>query len=206
MDTDQAFDMLKKAGITDSIETFRRWLREGKIKATGFKIDDKSLKMFINERTYPDKDEIIRQLKLKIKAKDEHIEGIEELHENATKLLIKQRDKLHKEIAQLKNEKNNLRKETIDLLKENIGLRDELIEVKEKLLNGSKSDSDHFHFTSQSKDYNKKLGLSKMASTKEVLAGYKELLKVSHPDHGGNAKAFHYIKTDYDDFRNSIKG
>ncbi len=45
-----------------------------------------------------------------------------------------------------------------------------------------------------------------MASNKEVLAEYKGLLKITHPDHGGNAKVFHYIKTDYDNFRNSIKG
>ncbi|MFD6441562.1 hypothetical protein ACFWDG_17525, partial [Peribacillus sp. NPDC060186] len=50
MNTDQAFDLLKDAGVTESIsiQTVRRWLREGKIKYeggnknrnTGYIIDD----------------------------------------------------------------------------------------------------------------------------------------------------------------------
>ncbi|MDQ7860949.1 hypothetical protein RCO48_07755 [Peribacillus frigoritolerans] len=37
MNTDQAFDLLKDAGVTESssIQTVRRWLREGKIKYEG---------------------------------------------------------------------------------------------------------------------------------------------------------------------------
>ena len=206
MNTDQAFDLLKEAGITNSPETFRRWLREGKIKATGFTIDDQALKLFINEHTYPDKDEIIRQLKLKIKAKDQYIEGFEELHQTSTKELIKQRNKLNKEMFLLKNEQSKLRKETLDLLRENIELNDKLIKLKETLFKENKRDDHHFHPTSRLDDYSQKLGLSKMASNKEVLTGFKELLKISHPDQGGNAKLFQYLKTDYDHFRKNIKG
>ena len=53
-------------------------------------------------------------------------------------------------------------------------------------------------------NYRQKLGLSKTASDKEVLAGYKNLLKASHPDHGGNAAIFQYIKTEYDSFRKDV--
>jgi predicted site-specific integrase-resolvase len=211
-DSDQAFDLLKDAGVTKSIsiQTVRRWLHEGKIKYDGTRnrkteyiIDDTASKLFIDDRTDQNKDEIIHQLQLKIKAQDKHIEGIEEIHKTAKNILIQQRDKLdklNKEIVILKNETSKLQNETKDLLKENIELRNELIKVKE-----NKRDNYNFHSTTQSNDYSKKLGLSKIASNKEVAAEYKGLLKVTHPDHGGNAKFFHYIKTDYDNFRNSIK-
>jgi hypothetical protein len=203
-DTDQAFDLLKDAGLTKSmsIQTVRRWLHEGKIKydrtktrSTEYTIDDIASKLFKHDRTDPNKDEIIHQLKLKIKTQDKHIEGIEEIHRTANNIVIQQRgklDKLNKEIVILKNE-------TRKLLKENTELHNELIKLKE-------NKRDHFHSTTQSNDYSKKLGLSKMASNKDVLAEYKGLLKITHPDHGGNEKLFHYIKTDYDLFRNNIKG
>ncbi len=75
-------------------------------------------------------DEIIHRLKLKIQAQDKHIEGIEELHETAKKILIQQRDKLKKEVVILKNEASKLQNETKDLLKQNIELRNDLIKVK----------------------------------------------------------------------------
>ncbi len=209
-DTDQAFDLLKDAGLTKSmsIQTVRRWLREGKIKYDGttnrtteYIIDDTASKLFINERTDQNKDEIIHQLKLKIKTQDKHIEGIEEIHKTAKNIVIQQRDKLdklNKEIVILKNVTRKLQNETTDLLKENTELHNELIKLKE-------NKRDHFHSTTQSNDYSKKLGLSKLASNKDVLSEYKGLLKITHPDHGGNAKLFRYIKTDYDHFRNNIK-
>ena len=201
--TNQAFDLLKDAGLAESIiiQTVKRWLREGKIKydgngnrKTGYILDDTTSKLFINNRIDQNMDETIHQLKLKIQAQDKHIEGIEELYENAKKVLIQQRDQLKKEVAILKNE-------TKDLLKQNITLRNELRKIKE-----NKRDNYNFNATTQSNSYSKKLGLSKMASNKDLLTEYKELLKITHPDHNGNAKLFHYIKTDYDNFRNSIKG
>ncbi|KQU22337.1 MULTISPECIES: hypothetical protein [Peribacillus] len=209
-DTDQAFELLKDAGITESIsiQTVSRWLREGKIKyegngnrKTGYIIDDTASMLSINDRIDQNKDEIIHRLKLKIQAQDKHIEGIEELHETSKKILIQQRDMFKKEVVLLKNEKSKLQNETKDLLKENIELRNELIKVKE-----NKSDNYNFNSNNQSNDYSEKLGLAKMASNKELLAEYKGLLKITHPDHDGNAKVFHYIKTDYDNFRNFIKG
>jgi predicted site-specific integrase-resolvase len=209
-DTNQAFDLLKDAGITESIsiQTVRRWMREGKIKyegngnrETGYIINDTVSKVSINDRIDQNKDEIIHRLKLKIQAQDKHIEGIEELHESAKKILIQQRDNFKKEVVILKNEKSKLQNETKDLLKENIELRNELIKVKE-----NKRDNYNFDSNNQSNDYSEKLGLAKMASNKDVLAEYKGLLKITHPDHDGNAKVFHYIKTDYDNFRKFIKG
>ncbi|PHD77207.1 hypothetical protein COF64_06510 [Bacillus sp. AFS043905] len=205
-DTDQAFEMLKDAGVTESnsVQTVRRWLGEGKIKYagngkrnTGYISDDTASKLAINDSINQNKDEIIHRLKLKIQAQEKHIEGIEELHETAKRILIQQRDMFKKEVAILKNEKSELQNESKDLLKENI----ELIKLKEKIRNNYMMDS-----TIQSNDYSEKLGLSKMASDKEVLAEYKGLLKITHPDHNGNAKVFHYIKTDYDNFRKSNKG
>ncbi|MGE7184474.1 hypothetical protein ACQKKK_10835 [Peribacillus sp. NPDC006672] len=210
-DTDQAFDLLKDAGITESsgIQIVRRWLREGKIKYggngksnTGYIIDDTASRLAINNDIIDqNKDEIIHRLKLKIQAQNKHIEGIEELNETAKKILIQQRDMFKKEVVILKNEKSELQNETKDLIKENIELRNELIKVK-----GNKRDNYNYGSAAQSNDYSKKLGLSKMASNKELLAEYKVLLKITHPDHNGNAKVFHYIKTDYDNFRNSNKG
>ena len=205
LNTDQAFDLLTEAGITNNPETFRRWIREGKIKATGFTIDDQALKRFIHEYTYSDKDKVIQQLKLKIKERDQYIEGIEELHKTSAKELIKQRNMLHKEIVILKNEHSKLHKEAMDLLRENIDLQNKLNELKETLLKGNKSDDQSVHPTSPLDHYCQKLGLSKRASHREVVIGYKKLLKMSHPDQGGNAKLFQYLKMDYDHFRKRFK-
>ena len=81
-----------------------------------------------------------------------------------------------------------------------------MIELKETLLKGNKSDDQSVYPTSPLDHYCQKLGLSKRASQKEVVIGFKKLLKISHPDQGGNAKLFQYLKMDYDHFRNRFKG
>ena len=145
-------------------------------------------------------DGIIHRLNSKIQAQDKYIEGMEELHGNAKKSIIHQRDKLKKEVIILKKEASRIQNEAKDLMKQNIELRNELRKLKEK-------QRDNYNFTSitQSNNYSKKFGFSKMASDKEVLTEYKGLLKITHPDHGGNAKLFHYIRTDYEIFKKSIK-
>ncbi|WP_057912953.1 hypothetical protein [Peribacillus muralis] len=209
-DTDLAFDLLKDAGISENnrIKTVRRWLVEGRIKYDGrnmesFKssIDDKPFKLSINELPDQNKDEIIQRLKLKIQAQDTHLKGMEELHETSKKKLIQQREMYKKEVVMLRNENSKLQNEAKDLLTENIELRNELMKAKQ-----NQTDRNHSVPTARTDDYNKKLGLSKKATVKEVLAGYKGLLKITHPDHNGNAKVFHYIKTDYDNFRNGNNG
>ena len=206
LNIDQAFDVLMEAGITNNPETFKHWIREGKIKAIGFTIDDQELKRFMNEYTRLDKDKVIQQLKLKIKERDQYIEGIEELHKTSTRELIKQRNSLNRDVVILKNEQNQLRKETMELLRENIELHNRLKESKETRVNGNKSDDPLFHPTSPLDHDRQKLGLSKKASPSEMLTRFKELLKIAHPDKGGNAKLFHYLKTDYDHFRKRFKG
>ncbi|MFK2826165.1 hypothetical protein QYG89_10860 [Bacillus sp. B190/17] len=205
-DTDQVLDLLKDAGVTESIgiQTIRRWLHGGRMKSEGNRkiessMDDTPSKLFTNGRMDQNTDEIIRRLKLKIQAQDKHIKGIEELHEVAKKGVLQQRDQLKREVIALKNDVNKLQNEIRDLLKQNIELRNEWRKLKESKRN-------KYHFTSTTQLNHKKLGLSKMADNKEVAAAYKGLLKLTHPDRGGNAKLFHYIKTDYDHFRNSIEG
>ncbi|AOH55063.1 hypothetical protein ABE28_011950 [Peribacillus muralis] len=209
-DTDLAFDLLQDAGVSERIriQTVRRWLSEGRIKYegksqkdAGFNIEDMVKKLPINEVKVQNKDEIIYRLKLKNQVQDTHIEGMEELHETAKKTLIQQREMYKKEVVILRNEKSQLQNEVKDLLTENIELRNELGKLKE-----NQTGHNHTFPIAQSDDYSKKLGLSKKATVKEVLAGYKGLLKITHPDHNGNSKVFHYIKTDYDNFRNGNKG
>ncbi|WP_413300766.1 hypothetical protein AA0X95_19460 [Bacillus sp. 1P10SD] len=211
-DTDQAFDMLMDAGVPESISTqlVRRWLREGKIQNVGNGTrENESMpkEKVINRGAYTDQDKMIRQLKAKIKAQEEHIEGMEKLHQNSINTLIQQRNKLKIEIAHIDKEKNELQKETKKLLQENIDLRNELLKIKEELSRGSKREQEQTHTPPppMQTNHRQKLGLSKTASPKEVLAGYKKLLIKTHPDHGGNAAAFHYIKTDYDQFRSTNK-
>jgi hypothetical protein len=204
LNTDQAFQLLQEAGITDSVSTFRKWLREGKIKATGFNVDEQTLYKFIQEYKNPNKDEIITQLKAKIKAKESHIIGVENLHESAAKTFSKQRERLTEEILQLKKENIQLQKEAMELLKENIELRNKVIQLKEQLLTGNTGNTSN-HASPSLQEYQKKLGLSKQANHKEVLTAYKELLLKSHPDHGGNTKVFQYIKYDYDQLRKNSK-
>ena len=210
--TKQAINMLSDAGVAESIgnQVVQRWLMEGKIQTEGIRKrvteyipDESASKRYLNEHT--EKDKIIRQLKVTIKAQNEQIKEIEQLYKTSTNTIIKQRDKLNKEIVNLENEKSQLQREANNLLKENIQLRNQLIKLKDELLSGNKKDPDKAHATLPPKvnDYYQKLGLSKTASHKEVLTGYKKLLKVTHPDHGGHASAFHYIKTEYDNFRNS---
>ncbi|MDQ0199796.1 J domain-containing protein [Neobacillus ginsengisoli] len=214
-DTDQAYNMLKDAGVAESfgVQIVQRWLSEGKIQNVGtgnqkpeYRPIETTSKRLLNNST--DQDKIICQLKVRIKAQDEHIKGIEQLHRTSINTLTQQRDKLNREIVILENEVSELQRETKKLLKENIDLHNELLKLKEEFSKGNTSNPEKTQASSPPKkiDYRQKLGLSKAASHKEVLAGYKNLLKITHPDHGGNATAFHYVKTDYDFFRNSIKG
>jgi hypothetical protein len=212
-DTEQAYHLLKDAGVAAhiGIPIVRRWLREGKIQNVG---SEKRKTEYIPS-DYPSKpflqvsdgqDKTIRQLKVTIKAQEEHIKGLEELHQNSIKTLVQQRDKLNKEIVSLQNEKSKLQSEVQSLLKENIDLRNQLLKLKEELYKGTKREPDKPQIPFITDQYGQKLGLSKRASPREILAGYKKLLKLTHPDHGGNAMAFHYIKTDYDLYRKNIKG
>lgn len=212
-DTDQALNMLKEAGISEnnSIQIVRRWLSQGKIKKVG---EGERKPEYIPPETPArrssqnpnEQDKVIRQLKVRIKAQDEHIKGIEQLHKSSIQSLVKQRDKLSKEILSLENEISKLQRETNHLLKENIDLRNELLRLKELLTKGNKKEQPRVSIPiSKPIDYRQKLGLSKTASHKEVLAGFKQLLKAAHPDHGGNAAFFHYIKSEYDHYRNSIR-
>jgi predicted site-specific integrase-resolvase len=211
-DTDQAYHLLKDAGVAASIgiPIVRRWLREGKIQSVESK--NKKTEYLPNEITSnlllnhsPDLDKIIRQLKVKIKTQEEHIKGMEELHQNSVKTLVQQRDKLNKEIANLEHENSKLQSEARGLLKENIDLRNQLLKLKEELNKGTKNEPEKQDLPPITQHYHQKLGLSKSAGPKEILAGYKKLLKITHPDHGGNATAFHYIKTDFDFYRNRLK-
>lgn len=214
--TDQAFHLLKDAGVADStaVQIVRRMLREGQIEKVGsgiqkptYPLKEPASKRFTNRPS--DQDMTIRQLKVKIKAQEEHIKGIEHLHQTSIATLIQQIDILKKDMLKLEKEKSEFQRDTKKLLKENIDLTNELLKVKGEVFKGNQKGSDYeedVHTPSHSKtiDYRQKLGLSKMASDKEVLTKYKKLLKITHPDHGGNALAFHFIKTDYDHFRHSI--
>ncbi|MEH7155924.1 hypothetical protein [Neobacillus drentensis] len=85
-------------------------------------------------------------------------------------------------------------------------MNSELLKLREELFRGKQSEVDQTETPPpHTDDYRQKLGLSKRASDKEVITRYKKLLKITHPDHGGNAAAFHFIKTDYNRFRHSIK-
>jgi hypothetical protein len=53
-------------------------------------------------------------------------------------------------------------------------------------------------------NYREKLGLSSSCTNEEVKKEFKNLLKILHPDCGGNAKLFQQIKQDYDEFRKII--
>lgn len=60
-DVDEAFEILKEYKVTTHKESVRRWLREGKIKAerpasrkTGWRIEEKHLFEFIQERVHVD--------------------------------------------------------------------------------------------------------------------------------------------------------
>jgi len=211
-DTDQAFQLLKDAGVAPSMSMpiVRRWVREGKIQHVG---NGERIEEYISNEPRPRRsshtpveDKVIRQLKAKMKAQEEHIKGIEELHQSSINTLIQQRNKLSKEIMDLQKEKHELQKEARKLLKENLDLRNQLLKMKEEFTKGTKSDPEKTQ-TSPLKTYDPrpKLGLSKTAGAKEILAGYKTLLKLTHPDRGGNATLFHFIKMDYDSFRNSLK-
>jgi len=213
--TDQAINLLKEAGVNETVgmQIVRRWLQEGKIEKvgkgswiTGILLNETNSKEMIKHQTEHEK--IIRQLKLKISAQEEQMKGIEKLHHTSINMLIQQRNKLKKENFSLENEKTELQSEMKNLLKENIELRNELLKLKEELSSGNKREPDQAQTTPPhtiTTDYRQKLALSKTANDKEILAGYKRLLKITHPDHGGNAAAFHYIKADFDDYRKRLK-
>lgn len=211
-DTDKALNMLKDAGVSEriGIQIVRRWLREGKIQNVGngrseYFPNETLSKVYLTNDT--DQEKILVQLKVKLNTQDELIKGMEQLHKSSIDTLIQQRENLNNEIIELEHENSDLQKEMKKLLKENIELRNQLLKLKEELSKGNKKEPDKVPETIPTKmnDVRRKLGLSKTSSHKDVSSGYKKLLKVTHPDQGGNAAAFHYIKTDYDYFRASIK-
>lgn len=208
----EAVEELTKAGVSESIRTLtiRKWIKEGKITSSennGYSVDKQTTKLLQN--SLPDeKNEIIKKLQTKIKLQDEYIEGIKAIHKDTTNSYITQRENLNQEISLLKNENNDLQKEVTQLLKENISLRDDLIRYKENSMNKNKNrDHDQQQPTSNYhlREYQHKLGLAKIAGKKEIVASYKELLKLTHPDHGGDPKCFHYIKADFDTFKRNLK-
>ena len=209
-DIDQAIHLLQDAGVTASkgIPILQSWLQEGKIKNVGngnliieYMSADTNRKQVVNEQN-----KIIRELNAKVKALEAQINGLEELHKTSVGTFIQQREQLNKKIMNLEKDKELLQSETSKLLKENIDLRKELIQLREEFFSKNRKEPEKTQdIPVQVGDYRKKLGLSKTAGNKEVLAGYKNLLKLTHPDQGGSARAFHYIKTDYDSFRSSLK-
>jgi hypothetical protein len=213
----EAVEELTKAGVSESIRTLtiRKWIKEGKITSSannGYSVDEQTTKLLQNSLRN-EKNEIIKKLQTKIKLQDEYIDGIKALHKDASNSFLKLRENLNQEILLLKKENNDLQKEVTQLIKENIRLRDDLIKYKEKSINknNNREHDQHEKPTSTHQpyylnEYRDKLGLAKIAGKKEVVASYKELLKLTHPDHGGNPKCFHYIKADFDQFKRSIKG
>ncbi|MCM3568069.1 hypothetical protein [Neobacillus mesonae] len=214
-DSNKALNMLLDAGLTenDALRIAQRWLDEGKIQKKG--MENKKNKYIPHEKIFQqslknptEQDKTIHQLRVNIKALNEQITGMEQLHQTAINSLIKQRDQLNKEIHKNEYEKIQLQQEIKKLLQDNINLKNKLMELQEEISKGSKKEPNHKQeagIPSRTMDSRQKLGLSKTASNKEILAGYKKLLLVTHPDHGGNAAVFHYIKSEYDYFRKSIK-
>lgn len=212
--TDQALYLLKDAGVAPNIgiQVVQKWLQEGKIQNVGrgevsdYISEEKASKQLADSSL--NQDRLIRELKVKIKVQNDHIKGIEELHRTSITALIQQKENLKKEIVNLENEKSELQIETRQVLRDNLELRKELLKLREELSKKKEDNPQKTHTVLPSKthDFRQKLGLSRTASHKEVIASYKRLLKLTHPDHGGNATAFHFIKTDYDHFKNSLKG
>lgn len=204
-DSNEALKMLMDAGLSESsgIQIIQRWVDEAKIQNTGY--SEKGFHLSVNKLT--ERDKLVHQLKVKIKALNEHINGIEQLHQSSVNSLIQQRDRLNKEMSKQEHEKSELQRETKKLLKENSDLQKEILKMKERLSKGyeKREQTQSKTIPAKGMDHRQKLGLSKTATNKEVLAGYKKLLMITHPDHGGNPAAFHYIKNEYDYFRNSIK-
>ncbi|PMC33780.1 hypothetical protein CJ195_26865 [Bacillus sp. UMB0899] len=212
MKMNEAVEMLTKAGVSENIRTLtiRKWIKEGKITSddtNGYSLDHQTTEL-LQSSLREEKKEIIKQFQSKLKVQDEYIEGIKALHENS----LKQREQLHQEISLLKKEKNDLQKEMNSLLTENIRLRNDLIKHKENSIHTNstkaheqKRETAPLQIRFPLQDYRDKLGLSKLSGKKEVMTAYKELLKISHPDHGGQLKSFQYIKADFDQFKKEFK-
>ncbi|MCM3587386.1 hypothetical protein M3182_16740 [Mesobacillus maritimus] len=214
-DTDQAFNLLKDAGVAPDVamQIVKRWLREGKIEHVGegnhkhhYPSNEPHSRVPVQVSS---QEKTIRQLKSKINGLEDHITGVEALHNSSINRMNQKIDQLKNKIVELEKEKQELQSEANSLLKENLNLRKELFKLKEDQLGGRKREpnkTEKIHTPPpRVNDYREKLGLSRSANAKEILAGYKKLLKLTHPDQGGNATAFHYIKRDYDQFRNSLK-
>lgn len=234
INTDQAFEKLKEAGVTGSIQTVRRWLRNGKIKASrsenrkaGFEIDEGDLKRFINERTGMDKDERIKYLEEKYKQLNDQYQP---MYEDWLKVLKENRElkqskveneKLKRKIELLRDENKALEnayktvREINDrLTKENESKNNSFFDNFERLKQRAKANADYwqshnFDFNlfmqpQKKQNYRENLGLSSNCSDEELKKEFKKLLKILHPDTGGNAKLFQQMKADYDAFRKSI--
>ena len=108
MKLESAFHQIVYAGITDSIQTVQRWVREGKIAATmetkkgGYDIDPESLELFIRNRTKPYE----RYFRLKFEKEYNIGEYKDKIRELENRLEIEQgKNKIHRAtIKKLKDE------------------------------------------------------------------------------------------------------
>lgn len=200
MNTNEAFKLLKDAGVTNSIQTLRRWIREGVIKATrtenrkaGFRIDEDDLQRFIDERTGRHKDNRIKELEQQIKSYEEYmIQAERERQEEINKL----EQELKETKKRLNKYQNRNKKSKIDDILDNIE------NLKEYTKRMSEQDYDFFaNALINNQDYHQKLGLSSNATDDEIRKAYRELLNKTHPDRGGDKEVFNYIKKDYENFK-----
>lgn len=94
MNTEEALELLKQHGITDSLQTLRRWLREGRIKAergenrkVGYIIDEDDLMLFIERNAVTDKDKLIDKLTEELRQKDDELKVMKEREQRIQELI-----------------------------------------------------------------------------------------------------------------------
>lgn len=171
MNVEQATKLLSEEGITSSEQIVRRWIRQGKIKATlqnkkeGYQIDEKALREFIKLQKKVDLKTVE---KIQEDAKERHAEEAYQAFKNFEKTLIKNRE-LEEKIRELGKK---LHQTETALLLEQI--------KNSSQFNGTASNIKNLFGTEQ--------------ETKRI---FRKITSSLHPDNGGNEETFKKVNEVY---------
>lgn len=140
MDVKEAFEILKAEGIINNIQSVRRWIREGKLKATtpannykkeGYDIKEKDLEAFILTKLPPVRLEEYKQRKQLEKEKDKYKDILEFISKKAVENILN--DPEHQKTLNVIKESGNGLDFLVSLVKPSVKTAVEIMGEFEKI-------------------------------------------------------------------------
>ncbi|MED4456194.1 DnaJ domain-containing protein [Metabacillus fastidiosus] len=203
MDVKEVTEHLKRAGITESEQIVRRWIRQGRIKATlrtkkeGYQVEKADLLAFLKAHkmvSFESYEEVVNRLKEAEKRFAEERKRLMKDHDDDYRTY----EKTFLENRQLKEQNKTLLrdKELLEINNRSLKRQVELLEMANSLNSSINVTQGNIN-----SNISNLLGLSENATKQEIKKEFKYLLKALHPDRGGNERLFKVFNEHYKDFR-----